>query len=208
MTVPYFAIQHAQIFPSAVMPLTPLERVVPFFPPAIYAYLSAYLLSALPLLLARDSRNLRLMAFGFAWIACVSNLLFFAWPSVVPAFAAGARVTDPALRMVLAADTNLNACPSLHASLAIYCALCSTRLVNSRLTRAGVWLWALLILASTLLTKQHVALDLLAGGALGWAAYAALFWAQRSEATRSEALEATLEARAALTRGHEADSKH
>lgn len=203
--VPYFAIQHILIFPAAVMPVTALDRLVPYFPPAIYVYVSAYLLSALSLLLVRDSRSLRQMAFGFGWLACVSHLFFFAWPTAVPAFAGGPPASNPVLRMVLAADTNLNACPSLHASLAIYCALCCGQLVKSHVRRTGIWLWTVLILASTMFTKQHVALDLLAGGALACVTYAALFWAQRNEATRSEALEATLEARAALTRGHEAE---
>jgi hypothetical protein len=38
------------------------------------SYLSLDLLLILPLLLARDSRNLRQMAFGFALVTCVSHL--------------------------------------------------------------------------------------------------------------------------------------
>jgi fatty acid desaturase len=203
LTVPYFAIQHHLLFSAKVVPLTPLDRLVPFFQPAIYLYVSFYALLVLPLLLARDERNLRQMALGFAWITCVSHILFIVWPTTIPPLISSAQVTDPLLRLVLAADTNLNACPSLHASLAIYCALCSARLLKSGSQRAGLWLWAFVILAATLLTKRHVTWDLLAGGALALAAYAALFRAQTGDASASEALQATLSARASLVRGHE-----
>jgi membrane-associated phospholipid phosphatase len=195
LTVPYFRIQHHVLFPARVVPLTQLDRLVPLFQPAVYVYLSLDLLLTLPLLLARDSRNLRQMAFGFALVTCVSHLFFFLWPTAIPWLVSGPDVTNPLLRMVVAVDTRLNACPSLHASLAIYCALCSSRLLKSSKRQAGVWLWTFLILASTLLTKRHVVLDLIAGGALGVAVYTALFRGQPSEAASSEAMQATLPAR-------------
>lgn len=203
VAVPYFAIEQHPFFLAHVVPLTALDRLVPFFQPAVYVYVSLYVLLILPLLLARDERGLRRMALGFAWIACVSNVLFLMWPTAIPLVVSSGQAMNPVLRLVMAADSKLNACPSLHASLAIYCALCSARLLKSGGQRAGVWLWTLLILAATLLTKRHVAIDILAGGVLGLAAYAALFMAQVKDATGSPALQATLTARAGLVRGHE-----
>jgi membrane-associated phospholipid phosphatase len=171
-------IQHHLIFPAKVIPLTPIDRLVPFFQPAIYVYVSFHVLLVLPLLLARDARSLRRMALGFAWIVCVSLVLFIVWPTTIPPLVSKRQVTDPLMRLVLAVDTDLNACPSLHASLAIYCGLCSARLLKSGRQRAAVWLWMFLILAATMLTKRHVAVDLLAGGALGLATYAGLFMTQ------------------------------
>ncbi len=164
LTVPYFMILHHPLFPARVVPLTPLDRFVPLFQPAIYIYMSFDLLLTLPLLLVRDSRSLRQMAFGFAWITFVSHLFFILWPTQIPALISGPEVTNPLLQMVRTVDTNFNACPSLHASLATYCALCCARLLKSRKQQAGVWLWAFLILAATLLAKRHVVLDLIAGG--------------------------------------------
>jgi len=201
--VPYFAVQHVHLFLPAVMPLTPIDRLVPFFQPAIYAYISLYAMVTLPLLLVCDQRIMRQMALGFAWLGCVSNLLFLIWPTSISIAVTGAQITDPLFRLVLHADTNLNACPSLHASLAIYCALCSARLLKSRNQRAAVWLWTFLILAATLLAKRHVALDLFAGASLAVAVYAVLFRAPLRDATGSVALQATLSVRASLARGHE-----
>jgi fatty acid desaturase len=205
VSVPYFAIQHHAIFPAHIVPLTALDRIVPFFQPAIYMYVSLYVLVVLPLLLASDERNLRQMALGFAWIACVSNVLFAMWPTAIPFQMPNGLATDPLLRLVRAADTNLNACPSLHASLGIYCALCCARSLKSKSQRVALWFWTFLILAATLLTKRHVAIDLFAGGALGLVAYAVLFKAEVKDATTSPALQATMAARAGLARGHEVE---
>ena len=201
--VPYFAVQHVHLFPPAVMPLTPIDRLVPFFQPAIYAYISLYAMVTLPLLLVRDQRTMRQMALGFAWLGCVSNLLFLIWPTSISIAVTGTQITDPLFRLVLGADTILNACPSLHASLAIYCALCSARLLKSRNQRAAVWLWTFLILLATLLAKRHVALDLFAGASLALAVYAVLFRAPLRDTSGSVALQATLSVRASLARGHE-----
>ena len=205
LAAPYFAIQHHLVFPASVVPLTPIDRLVPFFQPAAYLYVSFYAFLTLPLLLARDRHDLRRMAFGFAWIACVSHALFFVWPTTIPPMISSGQATSPLLRLIVGVDRNLNVCPSLHTSLAIYCALCTVRLLKSRAERSGIWAWAFLISLSTLLTKRHVALDLLAGAVLALAAYATLFTAQESDARGSPALQATLTARAGLVRGHESE---
>lgn len=203
LALPYFTIQHHLVFAAALVPLTPIDRIAPFFQPAIYIYVSFYLLLLLPLLLGRDERDLRQMALGFGWIVCVSHVLFFVWPTAIPSLISSGPVTDPLLRLISAADRNLNACPSLHASLAVYCGLCSARLLGTRGRRAALWLWVSLILASTLVARRHVALDLFAGAALALVAYASLFLRQHRDSTGSRALQATLAARAGLLPGHE-----
>jgi membrane-associated phospholipid phosphatase len=68
-------------------------------------------------------------------------------------------------------DVAANACPSLHAAFAVFTAIWLERQLRElhvgRLVRALNWLWCLGILYSTLATRQHVALDTLAGAALG-----------------------------------------
>ena len=203
VTVPYFEIQYHPLFSAKIVPLTALDRLIPLLQPAVWAYLSLYLLLLLPLFLLRESRELRNMAFGFAWITVVSHLFFALWPTATPPVLSWSQVTDPVLRLVLAVDTNRNAVPSLHASLAVYSALCSTRLLKSPRTRAAVWLWTVLILAATLLAKRHVLLDLVAGALLGLVAYAALFRRNPVDSPVSQALQETLRARANLAHGLE-----
>jgi fatty acid desaturase/membrane-associated phospholipid phosphatase len=205
VTVPYFAIEHHLLFTPALVPLTSIDRMLPFFPLAIWWFVSLYLLLLLPLLLVRDSVNLRQMAFGFGWIALASHVVFVLWPTAIPALVSASQVADPMLRIVLAADTNGNAMPSLHASLAVYCALCCTRLVRNWKFRAALWVWVLLILVSTLLAKRHAFLDICAGSALGWGVFAALFRTRREESPECEALQATLRAREDMSRGFEVE---
>ena len=64
-------------------------------------------------------------------------------------------------------DAAGNACPSLHVATAVFTALWVGR--QLRQIHAATWahvvngVWALLIVWSTLATKQHVALDVAAG---------------------------------------------
>lgn len=205
LCVPYFALQYHPLFAPVFIPVTAIDRLFPIFEPAMWLYFSFYLFLTLPLLFARKSRELRDIVFGFAWITVISHLCFAMWPTAIPRLISPSQVNSPILRLVLSVDTNRNALPSLHASLAIYCALCSVSLLRARSARAAVWLWTFLILAATLLVKQHVLLDLLAGTALGVISYTALFGAAREAKPEpeSDALRATLQAKANLAHGVE-----
>lgn len=203
LCVPYFELQYHPLFAPTFIPVMAIDQLLPFFQPAMWLYFSFYLFLALPLLLARKSRELRDIAFGFAWITVISHLCFALWPTAIPRLILPSEVNSPIFRLVLSVDTNRNALPSLHASLGIYCALCSARLLRTNKARAALWLWTFLILAATLLVKQHVLLDLIAGAALGALTFAALFSARPKETPESEALQATLQARANLAGGLE-----
>ena len=77
--------------------------------------------------------------------------------------------------LVVGADKSGNACPSLHAAFGIFTAGCAWEVFqgwrNSRWLIGASWVWTAAILASTLLIKQHVILDLLAGGLLGFVSW-------------------------------------
>ncbi|MEW6169321.1 MAG: phosphatase PAP2 family protein [Pseudomonadota bacterium] len=80
----------------------------------------------------------------------------------------------PPLGPIIAADDAGNALPSLHAAFALFSAIWMDRLLRRAL--APAWLriasavWGLGILYSTLATRQHVAVDAIAGTAPGWLA--------------------------------------
>ena len=71
-------------------------------------------------------------------------------------------------------DASGNACPSLHVATAVFSGVWLNRILREinapRALRAFNWLWCVGIVYSTLATKQHVALDMLAGAVLGLAA--------------------------------------
>ncbi|PYT66912.1 MAG: hypothetical protein DMG39_25375 [Acidobacteria bacterium] len=205
VAVPYFAVQYHPLFSANIVPVTAIDRLIPLYAPAVFPYLSLYALLALALLLVRDSRVMRTMAFGFAWITAVSHLCFLLWPTTIPVLPAASGPTNSLLEIVRAVDTSRNALPSLHASLAVYCALCIGRLLKWRASRIALWLWTLSILAATLLAKRHLFLDLVAGASMGPLVYAVLIRRREEEASESEALKETLRARARLACGLETE---
>jgi membrane-associated phospholipid phosphatase len=79
-------------------------------------------------------------------------------------------------------DAPLNAFPSLHAAFAVFSALCAARVFRElqihRLWKFALGVWAVLILAGTLLTKQHTVVDVFAGSAIGFAGYYLVFSGQ------------------------------
>jgi fatty acid desaturase/membrane-associated phospholipid phosphatase len=199
VSLPYFWLERHVIFPARVVPMTALDRAIPFVPLAAWLYISLYAQLTLPLWLARDPQRLRQMLYGFAWIAVISHIMFLFWPTAVPSFPWPA--TNLPLHLIALADTSGNALPSLHASLAVYCALCSAQLLNRRGLRVAVLVWTLFILASTLLAKRHALVDVAAGAALGALAYWALFRPRPREEADCGAWKTTFAARRFLAQG-------
>jgi membrane-associated phospholipid phosphatase len=125
--------------------------------------------------LLRDRREL--IAFGWAAgaLAVAGLTVFVAWPSAVPPLAVDwSRFAGFGELKEL--DATGNACPSLHVAFAVFAALAADFLLGRR-GAAKRWrianaLWALGIVYSTMATKQHVALDAIAGTGFGVAAMA------------------------------------
>lgn len=159
-------------FPVTMMPLTMLDRLVTFEPWALSVYLSLWTYLSLPLLLMLTKREL--IEYG-VWIGglCFSTLtIFYFWPNAVPP----ANIIweeYPGMGFLKGVDAAGNACPSLHVATAVFSAFwLHWRLpkiglgTKSRLVNMG---WCLAIAYSTMATKQHVAVDVIAGGVFGWA---------------------------------------
>ena len=81
------------------------------------------------------------------------------------------------VRMVYAADTNTNVCPSIHVigSFAVYFAVRDIRRFRAKGWRLGFLTMAVLISLSTVFLKQHSVLDVLAGLAVCAAAYPLIY---------------------------------
>jgi membrane-associated phospholipid phosphatase len=153
-------------FPVTVMPLTALDRAIPFQPEALLLYVSLWLYVGFPAFLF-DTRK-GLIGYGIAACAlCVVGLgLFYLWPTAI------ARPdidwsSYPGFAFLQQIDAAGNACPSMHVASALFSAIWLDRLFRvmraSTGTRLLSALWCLGIIYSTLATKQHVALDALGG---------------------------------------------
>jgi hypothetical protein len=171
-----------------VMPLTALDAWIPFLPATLWPYLSLWFYVGIPpgmLLTVRE-----LLRYGF-WVGalCLSGLAFFYFlPTAVPAPMLAVDVAQhPAFAALQGVDAAGNACPSMHVASAVFTALWLWRLLGEM--HAQRWLhglnaaWLLLIVFSTVATRQHVVLDVLPGAALG-VFFAALALADRRRVQR------------------------
>ena len=182
----YFYLLHHPVYPVAVMPLTALDRLIPFQPHALLAYLSLWLYFGIGPGL--QLTLLELIVYGL-WIGalCLTGLAFFYfWPTQVPPL--GLDVSGlPDFAMLQAVDAAGNACPSLHVAVAMFTVIRVEELLRRtgsptflRLINAA---WFLAIAYSTLAIKQHVVLDAAAGAVLG-VAFALLSMRWRPSARR------------------------
>ncbi|VWX58980.1 PAP2 superfamily protein [Burkholderiales bacterium 8X] len=174
---------HTLRFPSGeitVMPLTALDRLIPFQPEALIAYFSLWVYVGIAPGLELSFREL--LAYGL-WVGalCLAGLgLFHLFPTQVPASMAVSS-DFPGFALMRGVDAAGNACPSMHVAVAIFTAVRIDWVLRRARTpgvlRALNWIWFVAIAYSTLAIKQHVTLDALAGAVLGLAfAWPSLRW--------------------------------
>ncbi len=175
--LPYQWLQHHQYFPERTMPTGWIDRGIPFWPQAVWIYLSVYLLMPLGPFLMRNQRQLLRYAAGIVFISLLADNFFLFWPTTCPRpVAADANL---AYRLLVRVDNPFHAFPSLHAAFAVYSALCAG-LVRREICaparwEVGLWAWTFLILFATMATKQHVFVDIVAGGVLAGVAFVCVF---------------------------------
>ena len=160
-------------FPQWTPPLIWLDHAIPFQPAFWgWVYLSQFLFTGtLPWFLA-TKEQLRRYVVGLAVMIVVSFSIFLLFPVASPRPPESASAAG-AMPWILGYDGAFNAFPSLHAAFLIYMAALARRMAGGALpvgvVIVGV-LWGTAILYATIATRQHYALDLLAGGLLGYGA--------------------------------------
>lgn len=166
----YFWVMHHPLSATTVMPLTRVDDWIGLIPAAFPLYASLWLYIALGTALAKGLGDLA--AYGLASLAmsACGLAVFMLWPTRVPDF--GIDWSQyPWLQFMKSVDVTGNACPSLHVAFCVYTAVVLhaqlASLGAARWLLAGNLLWGLGILVSTIATRQHVALDAVAGAALG-----------------------------------------
>ncbi len=166
----YFSVMRYPLGAPFVMPELVLDRWIPFTAASYPVYVSLWVYVSLPPALLG---NLRALLHYSLWVAtmCVSCLLFF-WlvPTQIPAFDIDWSLY-PSMSTIKNMDAAGNAFPSLHVASAVFSALWLNRLfVHIRSPRILRWISLTLCFAiawSTIASRQHVALDVLAGAVVG-----------------------------------------
>ena len=166
----YFYVLRHPARTVVVMPLTALDRAIPFQPAAFAAYVSLWLYVGIPPGLMLTLKELILYGVWIGSLCLVGLACFYVLPTAIPPYNYAADSGHHVgIAMLQGIDAAGNACPSLHVATATFTAIWVHHLL--RLTgarRALFWLnalWLALIVYSTLAIKQHVVIDVL-GGAL------------------------------------------
>lgn len=154
------------------MPLTALDRIIPFVPSALLAYGSLWLYVGMPAGMMASFKHL--LVYG-AWMAglCLTGLaIFYFYPTAVPPLTLGIDLAQhPGFALLQGVDASGNAFPSLHVATAVFSAFWIDHILRSVGSplgmRAASIVWCLLIVLSTLAVKQHVLIDVVAGTLLG-----------------------------------------
>lgn len=171
----YFWILNLPHTDATVMPLTALDRWLPFQPAALVIYVSLWVYISLPLALLRTPGDLARYGIGAFALSALALTAFAIWPTVVPTFDVDWS-QHPGFAFLRTLDARSNACPSLHVAFAVFSAFWLDRLLRE--TSAGNALrivnvlWCAGILYSTVAIRQHVVVDVIAGAALGGAVVA------------------------------------
>lgn len=166
----YFAVLHHPLLPVTVMPLTAIDRWVPVSASAFPVYASLWVYASLPVALLRELRPMLVFGLWMAAMCLLCLAIFWLLPTGVPPAGIDWRLY-PEMAIIKDVDTGGNACPSLHVASAVFAALWLQWILRGvgapRLVLGLNWLHCLAILWSTLATRQHVALDVAAGAAVG-----------------------------------------
>ncbi len=168
----YFHVLRHPALPVTTMPLTALDHAIGFTPQALPIYVSLWLYVGFAPGLMRTLREAAVYALWAAALCAVGLGTFYFFPTAVPVPPLPIDLAaHPGFALLQGVDAAGNACPSLHVATAVFTAAWVHR--SLRQMRSPGWLqvgntaWMLLIVWSTLAVKQHVALDALAGAALG-----------------------------------------
>jgi membrane-associated phospholipid phosphatase len=164
----------AELMPGRELhvPEIALDREVPLEPAWALVYGALYLfLILLPVFVVRQEEWIRRTAYAYlaVWLTAYACFLLYPTAAPRPASVAGSGFAVWGLRFLYGADPPYNCFPSLHVAHSFVSAFASAR-VNRGLGVVAA-IGAGLVGVSTLFTKQHYALDVLAGLLLAGAAW-------------------------------------
>jgi len=164
--VAYFYLLKHPVYPATVMPFTWMDDLISFQPLAMPLYVSLWVYVSLPPALLATRRELYGYGAAMAGTCLVGLIVFYFWPTVIPPVNID-WTQYPNVDFLKNIDAAGNACPSLHVATAVFSGIWLHHLL--RRFGAPVWilslngLWCIGIVYSTIATRQHVAVDVLAG---------------------------------------------
>lgn len=176
LAVPLYLVIAASVRGRALhAPSLALDRAVPLVPAWALVYGTLYLfLILLPVFVVRVESHIRRMFLTYLTVWITAYACFLIYPTIAPrppTVTIDSFVTW-GLGALYAADPPYNCFPSLHVAHSFVSALACSRVHRGVGWAAGCC--AAVVGISTLYTKQHYVLDVIAGALLAYAAYTVL----------------------------------
>jgi len=148
---------------AAIDLTTPIDNALPLISWFMLFYLLAYILPLAAFLTAETKQELKLILKTFILMLLVASIIFLAFPVAIQH--QEITTTDVFSRMLIflrrQLDNQWNAFPSFHVASAFLTSL----IIREKKSKYSIpiFIIAFLIIISTLFTKQHLILDVLAG---------------------------------------------
>jgi hypothetical protein len=139
-----------------------LDAYIPFVPVFVFGYALYYVWILLPLVLLRTRAHFYQVMIGFSLVQFPAILIFLAFPSqMTRPVVAGDDAASQLLRFLYRVDPGFNLLPSLHVGHSLLVAM----FIHAFRPKLFPWVatGTAVIVASTLLIKQHVILDVATG---------------------------------------------
>src|SRR3989338_3491259 len=83
-TVLYLTSNHFHLIQPILLPMTWIDRTVPFLPNTVWIYTSEYIFFATVYILTRDMVNTNKYLYSFLALQAVSVTIFWVWPTTYP----------------------------------------------------------------------------------------------------------------------------
>jgi membrane-associated phospholipid phosphatase len=154
-----------------------LDRKIPYLPNFALVYFSTYIFVIQPFFILAQARQFYWMLASFASISILASLIHAILPSKIERVeqVSAGGVSGWGLALFQKTCKPYGNFPSMHVGLSVP-VVAANFLVGGPLAGSIALVWALLIALSTLFTKQHYILDVLAGAAVGSVVFALAFW--------------------------------
>ncbi|HEX5710831.1 MAG TPA: phosphatase PAP2 family protein [Sulfuricurvum sp.] len=166
----YFYLLTHHYFSVTSVPLTGIDKLIPFNPMYLYFYLSLWVYVSLPPALMKSKKELFYYG-GYVGVLSLIGILFYVlFPTVIPQDIHDWE-NSPDINWLKSVDMGGNAFPSMHVASAFFSFFwLNTHLMSMNASmniRIINFFWCMGIIYSTMAIKQHVFLDVLGGLILG-----------------------------------------
>lgn len=191
LQISYWLTNHYHAFQPRLLPVLWIDGIIPFLPWTALIYLSDLPFFFTSYVLLGDARRRSGYIKACATAVGVGCVIFVLWPTAYPrpavlGLANSPRIAERAYAWLTVADDPSNAFPSLHVACSCLSAFCFLEASQPRWKLSVCATWAILIVASTLTTKQHYFVDIMGGVLLAWCAYRHMYRPAVEQAARTQ----------------------